>query len=135
MIKRRNKFRYHWERIYQTLFTEEADERRNRAKEAIREIRQIIDLCDKQRSQGFLKTSTFAPLFKASRDNANGLHGVLKNGWNCCCTASHKVMPRLERKVDRRQDEFNMLCVVPSNSDTEVSVFVLFHFGHEDLGA
>lgn len=85
----------------------------------------MIELSDKQRSRGFQRTSTFAPFFKTNRDNANGLHGVLRSSWNCCCAASHKVMLRLERKIDRGEDEFNMLFVVPSNSDTEVGIFML----------
>lgn len=75
----------------------------------------MIELSDKQRTQGVFRLSTFAPFFQARQENARNLHEVLRSSWQCCCNASHKVMLQLERKVDRGEDEFNMLCVVPPN--------------------
>lgn len=75
----------------------------------------MIELSDRHRAQGGLQPlSTFAPFFRASRENANNLYGALKNGWNCYCSTAHRVMLQLERKLDRGEDEFKILCVMPS---------------------
>jgi len=87
----------------------------------------MIELSDKQRTQGgFQQLSKLAPFFRATRENANTLHEALRSSWKCCCNASHKIMLQLERKVERGEDEFNILCVLPStDSQAQTQVRVL----------
>jgi hypothetical protein len=58
--------------------------------------------------------SKIAPFFSKVRENALDMHVVLKNGWHCCCTNTHKVMLQLERRVNNRELEFGILLAVPS---------------------
>ncbi|KAH7370572.1 hypothetical protein BKA65DRAFT_471771 [Rhexocercosporidium sp. MPI-PUGE-AT-0058] len=102
-------WRYQWKRITQTLFIERYDDHKE-AKRLIDELKQMVELSDKQRVQGSTRTtSSFTPFFKKIRQNANSLHGVLKNGWNCHCIDSHKAMLRLERRVEGVDDDFKLL--------------------------
>lgn len=80
------------------------------AKRLIDELKQMVELSDKQRLQGSTRTtSSFTPFFKKIRENANSLHSVLKNGWNCHCNDSHKAMLQLERRVEGADDDFKLL--------------------------
>tara|TARA_R110002060_G_scaffold67180_3_gene75952 strand:+ start:187 stop:747 length:561 start_codon:yes stop_codon:yes gene_type:complete len=70
----------------------------------------MVEPSDKQRQQGSTRTiSSFTPFFKRIRENANSLHGVLKDGWNWHCNDSHKTMLRLERRVEGTDDDFKLL--------------------------
>ncbi|KAH6717894.1 hypothetical protein BKA61DRAFT_293944 [Leptodontidium sp. MPI-SDFR-AT-0119] len=102
-------WRFQWKRITQTIFVDRYDDHKE-AKRLIDELKQMVELSDKQRLQGLTRTtSSFTPFFKKIRENANSLHGVLKNGWNCHCSDSHKAMLRLERRVEGADDDFKLL--------------------------
>jgi hypothetical protein len=81
----------------------------------------MIELSDQQSLRGGFRSKTISsglgPFFTRTRENANSLHGVSKSGWSCCCKASHKVLLQLERKVDQRDDNFNVLCCLPKNPE------------------
>lgn len=61
--------------------------------------------------------SKLAPFFAKVRDNAHNIHAVWKNGWNCCCSGTHKALLQLEMRVDDRASEFNVLLAIPERVD------------------
>jgi hypothetical protein len=82
----------------------------------------MVELSDRQRLRGGFRSkmtsSSFGPFFKRTRDNSNSLHDILKNGWSCCCKVSHKVLLQLERKVDEGDDDFKVLCCIPTDPNS-----------------
>lgn len=59
--------------------------------------------------------------FAKVRENAHNIHAVLKNGWNSCCSGTHKALLQLERRVEDRASEFDVLLAIPATSTVDAT--------------